>query len=157
MKSKIVVVMLLPLALSACGDTWGQRAVTGGAIGTGAGLAVGALVGWPLLGPSLIGGVVGAGIGALTLLLVVGAILLVSGTRMRVLASFCCARSPSSSGNSARLRASSSSTSSSALTACGPRRASAARAPSGSSLMRLRSSTCPAAAGSPRYFVDSLI
>jgi osmotically inducible lipoprotein OsmB len=64
MKSKLVVVMLLPLALSACGDTWGQRAVTGGAIGTGAGLAVGALVGWPLLGPALIGGVVGAGIGA---------------------------------------------------------------------------------------------
>ena len=39
----------------------------------------------------------------------------------------------------------------------GPRRASAARAPSGSSRMRLRSSTRPAGAGSPRYFVDSLI
>ena len=64
MKSKIAAVLLLPLALSGCGDTWGQRAVTGGAIGTGAGLAVGALVGWPLLAPALIGGVVRAGVGA---------------------------------------------------------------------------------------------
>ncbi len=66
MKSKIILVMLLPLALSGCGDTWGERAVTGGAIGTGTGLAVGALVGWPLLAPALIGGAVGAGIGAAT-------------------------------------------------------------------------------------------
>lgn len=66
MKSKIVVVMLLPLALSACGDSWGERAVTGGAIGTGTGLAVGALVGWPLLAPALVGGALGAGIGAAT-------------------------------------------------------------------------------------------
>ena len=66
MESKIVVMMLVPLALAACGDTWGQRAVTGGAIGTGAGLAVGALVGWPLLAPALVGGAVGAGVGAAT-------------------------------------------------------------------------------------------
>jgi hypothetical protein len=68
MKSKFVVVTLIPLALSlsACGDTWGQRAVTGGAIGTGTGLAVGALVGWPLLAPALVGGALGAGIGAAT-------------------------------------------------------------------------------------------
>lgn len=68
MKSILSAAVLLPLALSvsACGDTWGQRAVTGGAIGTGAGLAVGALAGWPLLGPALVGGVVGAGIGAAT-------------------------------------------------------------------------------------------
>jgi osmotically inducible lipoprotein OsmB len=68
MKNKLIAVMLIPLALSlsACGDTWGQRAATGGAIGTGAGLAVGALAGWPLLGPALIGGIAGAGIGAAT-------------------------------------------------------------------------------------------
>jgi osmotically inducible lipoprotein OsmB len=66
MKTKILAIVLLPLALSACGDTWGQRAATGGAIGTGAGLAVGALVGWPLLGPALAGAAVGAGIGAAT-------------------------------------------------------------------------------------------
>jgi len=68
MKSKIAAVLLVPLALSlsACGDTWGQRAVTGGAIGTGAGLAVGAVAGWPLLAPALVGGALGAGIGAAT-------------------------------------------------------------------------------------------
>ena len=68
MKNKILALALLPLALSvsACGDTWGQRAVTGGAIGTGAGLAVGALAGWPLVGPALAGAALGAGIGAAT-------------------------------------------------------------------------------------------
>ena len=69
MKSKIAGLIVLPilaLSLSACGDTWGQRAATGGAIGAGTGLAVGALAGWPLIGPALVGGVLGAGIGAAT-------------------------------------------------------------------------------------------
>jgi osmotically inducible lipoprotein OsmB len=58
----------IPLAfvLSACGDTWGERAVTGGGMGAGAGLAIGAVVGWPLLAPALVGAAVGAGIGAVT-------------------------------------------------------------------------------------------
>jgi osmotically inducible lipoprotein OsmB len=69
MKSKIVALIALPLvalALSGCGETWGERAATGGAIGAGTGLAVGAIAGWPLLAPTLIGGAVGAGIGAAT-------------------------------------------------------------------------------------------
>jgi hypothetical protein len=68
MNTKLVAVIALPLVLtlSACGDTWGERAVTGGGIGAGAGLAVGALVGWPLLAPVLAGAAVGAGIGAAT-------------------------------------------------------------------------------------------
>jgi hypothetical protein len=68
MKTNIVALIVLPLALSlgACGDTWGERAVTGGAIGAGAGLGVAALVGWPLLAPALVGTAVGAGIGAAT-------------------------------------------------------------------------------------------
>ncbi|WP_428662690.1 cell envelope biogenesis protein OmpA [Reyranella sp.] len=68
MKSKFAAVMLIPLALSlsACGDTWGQRAVTGGGIGAGTGLAVAAVAGWPLLGPALVGTALGAGIGAAT-------------------------------------------------------------------------------------------
>ena len=68
MKTKLVAFIVLPLALalSACGDTWGERAVTGGGIGAGAGLAVGAIAGWPLVAPVLAGAAVGAGIGAAT-------------------------------------------------------------------------------------------
>jgi hypothetical protein len=66
MNTKLVAVIVLPLALtlSACGDTWGERAVTGGGMGAGAGLAIGAVAGWPLLAPVLVGTAVGAGIGA---------------------------------------------------------------------------------------------
>ena len=58
MNTKFVAVIALPLVLtlSACGDTWGERAVTGGGIGAGTGLVIGALVGTA----------VGAGIGAAT-------------------------------------------------------------------------------------------
>ena len=47
MKTKLVAVVALPLVLtlSACGDTWGERAVTGGGIGAGTGLVIGA---WPV-------------------------------------------------------------------------------------------------------------
>ena len=54
------------LSLTACGDTWGQRAVTGGAIGAGSGAAVGALTPLGVLPGALIGGAVGAGVGAAT-------------------------------------------------------------------------------------------
>ena len=54
------------LSLTACGDTWGQRAVTGGAIGAGSGAAVGALTPLGVLPGDLIGGAVGAGVGAAT-------------------------------------------------------------------------------------------
>lgn len=53
------------LTLSACGNTTGDRAISGGGIGAG----VGALGGWALGSPiegALIGGAVGAGAGALT-------------------------------------------------------------------------------------------
>lgn len=68
MKTKLSAAILLPLALllSACGDSWGERAVTGGGIGAGAGLAIGALAGWPLLAPTLAGAAMGAGAGAAT-------------------------------------------------------------------------------------------
>ncbi|WP_255467947.1 bacteriocin [Reyranella sp. CPCC 100927] len=61
--------LLVPIVLlvSACGDTWGQRAVTGGAIGAGTGAVVGAATGGlSVLGGALIGGAIGAGVGAAT-------------------------------------------------------------------------------------------
>ena len=68
MRNKTFAAVLLPLALglSGCGDTWGERAATGGGIGAGTGLLIGALAGWPLLAPALAGAAVGAGIGAAT-------------------------------------------------------------------------------------------
>lgn len=68
MKTKFASILLIPMALSlsACGETWGERALTGGGIGAGTGLAIGALAGWPLVGPALVGAAVGAGIGAAT-------------------------------------------------------------------------------------------
>jgi osmotically inducible lipoprotein OsmB len=58
-------VAALALALSACGDTPGERAVTGGAIGAASGAVVGAAVGNPLAG-AVVGGVGGAAVGAAT-------------------------------------------------------------------------------------------
>jgi osmotically inducible lipoprotein OsmB len=63
---KYLVLAAVLLGTTACGDTWGQRAVTGGGIGAGTGLVIGAVAGWPLLAPVLVGTVVGAGIGAAT-------------------------------------------------------------------------------------------
>jgi uncharacterized membrane protein len=51
--------------LGACGDTTGERALSGAGIGAGVGALGGFLVGAPLEG-ALIGGAVGAGAGALT-------------------------------------------------------------------------------------------
>ena len=53
------------LALTACGNTTGDRGLSGAAIGAGAGAVGGALVGHPLAGAA-IGGVVGGATGALT-------------------------------------------------------------------------------------------
>ena len=53
------------LALSACGTTQSDRAVSGGLIGAGAGAAIGSLSGNAGAG-AVIGGVAGAATGALT-------------------------------------------------------------------------------------------
>jgi osmotically inducible lipoprotein OsmB len=58
-------IMSLLLTVSACGDTPGQRAVTGGAIGAVGGAAVGAAAGNPLAG-AVVGGLGGAAVGAAT-------------------------------------------------------------------------------------------
>jgi osmotically inducible lipoprotein OsmB len=57
--------LLALFALSACGHSTGDRAVTGAGIGAGVGAVGGLLVGAPLEG-AVIGGAVGAGTGALT-------------------------------------------------------------------------------------------
>jgi len=64
--AKSVVLTGILLAATACGDTWGQRAVTGGGIGAGTGALLGVATGFnPLLG-AVVGGAAGAGIGAAT-------------------------------------------------------------------------------------------
>ena len=63
---KVVGISLLALTLAACGDTWGQRAVTGGGIGAGTGALISTLTPIGLLPGALVGGAVGAGVGAAT-------------------------------------------------------------------------------------------
>jgi osmotically inducible lipoprotein OsmB len=59
------ILVACALTLAACGQTTGDRALSGGAIGAGAGAVGGALMGHPLEGAA-IGGAAGAGTGALT-------------------------------------------------------------------------------------------
>ena len=64
--AKIMTVAAILLGATACGDTWGQRAVTGGGIGAGSGALLGVVAGFnPLLG-AVVGGAGGAAIGAAT-------------------------------------------------------------------------------------------
>jgi len=63
---KFLILLPALLALAACGSTQGDRAISGGAIGAGAGMALGAVTGVGLLNGALIGGGVGAATGALT-------------------------------------------------------------------------------------------
>jgi osmotically inducible lipoprotein OsmB len=63
---KYVILLTIVLSAAACGDTWGQRAVTGGAIGAGSGAVLGAVTPLGVLPGALIGGAVGAGVGAAT-------------------------------------------------------------------------------------------
>ncbi len=63
---KFIVLGAILLGATACGDTWGQRAVTGGAIGAGSGALIGGTTGMGVLPGALIGGAVGAGVGAAT-------------------------------------------------------------------------------------------
>lgn len=58
--------VLLGLALAGCGDTRGQRALSGGAVGAGIGALGGAVVGGSPLTGAVVGGATGAVIGAVT-------------------------------------------------------------------------------------------
>ena len=64
--AKYIVLAGVLFGVAACGDTWGQRAVTGGGIGAGTGALLGVATGFnPLLG-AVVGGAGGAAIGAAT-------------------------------------------------------------------------------------------
>jgi len=63
---KLILMTTVLLSATACGNTWGQRAVTGGAIGAGSGAAIGAVTGVGILPGAIVGGAVGAGVGAAT-------------------------------------------------------------------------------------------
>jgi hypothetical protein len=63
---RIVTVLVVPLlGLTACGESMGDRAMSGAGLGAGVGLLGGALAGAPLTG-ALVGGVLGAGAGMVT-------------------------------------------------------------------------------------------
>lgn len=67
--TKILAIPLLCaglISLSACGNTKGERAISGGAIGAGTGAVGGALIGGSPWTGALIGGAAGAATGALT-------------------------------------------------------------------------------------------
>lgn len=63
---KLFLITTILLSATACGNTWGQRAVTGGAIGAGSGAAIGSVTGIGILPGAIVGGAVGAGVGAAT-------------------------------------------------------------------------------------------
>ena len=56
----------ITISLSACGNTTGERALSGGGIGAGAGAATAAATGGSIGGGALLGGAAGAAIGAAT-------------------------------------------------------------------------------------------
>jgi hypothetical protein len=64
--TRYLLLLAVLLATAACGDTWGQRAVTGGGIGAGSGALIGAVTPLGILPGALVGGAVGAGVGAAT-------------------------------------------------------------------------------------------
>lgn len=56
----------LQLGLAACGQSQGDRALSGAGLGAGVGAAAGALTGGSVLGGAALGGAAGAATGALT-------------------------------------------------------------------------------------------
>lgn len=63
---RLSLVLALAGALAACGQTTGDRALSGAGLGAAAGAGVGALTGTSVLGGAAIGGIAGGATGALT-------------------------------------------------------------------------------------------
>lgn len=67
MKSSLAIILVCSaFALSACGETRGDRALSGAGLGAAGGAGVAAVTGGSLLGGAVIGGLGGAAAGALT-------------------------------------------------------------------------------------------
>lgn len=64
--TKSAIAALIVAALAGCGETRGERALSGGAIGAGAGALGGAVLGYDPLTGAVIGGAAGAIGGAVT-------------------------------------------------------------------------------------------
>jgi osmotically inducible lipoprotein OsmB len=64
--SRYIVLLAMTFGIAACGHDPGSRALTGGAIGAGAGAVVGSTTTIGVLPGAIIGGVGGAVIGAAT-------------------------------------------------------------------------------------------
>ena len=64
--SKILSVAVISASLAACGHTTGQRALSGGAIGAGAGALTTGVTGVDPVTGAIVGGLGGAAIGAAT-------------------------------------------------------------------------------------------
>ena len=62
----IVLASALGLMVAGCGETRGDRALSGAGLGAGAGAALGAVTGGSVLGGAVLGGAAGAATGALT-------------------------------------------------------------------------------------------
>jgi hypothetical protein len=64
--SMYTLLLTTTIGLAACGNTTGERALSGGGIGAAGGAAAGALTGGSVGGGALLGGAAGAAAGALT-------------------------------------------------------------------------------------------
>lgn len=62
----LLSIFCLAIVLTACGNTKGERALSGAGIGAGVGAVGGAVTGGSVAGGAVLGGVVGAAAGALT-------------------------------------------------------------------------------------------
>ena len=64
--TKAFALLIALFSLAACGSDPGTRALTGGAIGAGAGAVVGSATGVGPIGGAVVGGLGGAAVGAAT-------------------------------------------------------------------------------------------
>ncbi|PZO87404.1 MAG: hypothetical protein DI626_04090 [Micavibrio aeruginosavorus] len=65
-KFTFTVVLLSTIALAACGNSRGERALSGAGIGAGVGAVGSAVTGGSVLGGAAVGGLAGGAIGAVT-------------------------------------------------------------------------------------------